>query len=637
MKWIKKTVLLINEIRVLDFQQIWHWFIYRGLLHSGYFRKKMFEFKSETPSQFPIPAALPISMECPVSEGNYQNYEKLIDTANRILGNEYPAFGASWLPLIFDGHMQEFHWTHAEKIFKNDIKWIWEPARFTWGILLARAYLINKNERYVSFFWEKFDEFQRVNSVNFGLNWVSGQEIALRLIAFTFCVNIFRNSQTTTKENIESLLAFAYQHAQRIPLTFSYAIAQKNNHLVSEAAGLITAAYLFPDDRNAKKWQHQGITWMNRIIETHFYPNGSYLQQSTNYHRLVLQLLIWVELITRNSNNGLNFSNQATLFRAIMWLYHFTDSISGEMANLGHNDGANIFPTVSGNFRQAADTVQLASFVFLGEKIYASKEWDDLLNLFASGMSGQGLVEPSPCDFCIKVNQENWSTLRAVKYKARPAHADQLHIDIWRSGKNIICDQGTFSYNAPPPWDNRLGATRYHNTISIDLQDQMLRTGKFRWQNWSEAEISELKLSTQLSSKYYIKKSKQVFINRRLTATANNGWLIDDMLSNPNKTYIGEFVYIHWHVNAINCSFENNLATFRSDSDMINIAFEVDDMESEMVVFFGGKKIYGDSFDLDSLSGWYSPTYGVKQPIYSLCWRFKLKPHLKWRTLIAFD
>ncbi len=31
-------------------------------------------------------------------------------------------------------------------------------------------------------------------------------------------------------------------------------------------------------------------------------------------------------------------------------------------------------------------------------------------------------------------------------FKTRPAQMDQLHVDLWHKGINVLCDSGTYSY-----------------------------------------------------------------------------------------------------------------------------------------------------------------------------------------------
>jgi asparagine synthase (glutamine-hydrolysing) len=64
-----------------------------------------------------------------------------------------------------------------------------------------------------------------------------------------------------------------------------------------------------------------------------------------------------------------------------------------------------------------------------------------------------------------------------------------LHVDLWWKGQNIAVDPGTYSYNAPKPWNNPLAATPFHNTLTVDGADQMERYGKFLWFPWLKGKV----------------------------------------------------------------------------------------------------------------------------------------------------
>ena len=48
---------------------------------------------------------------------------------------------------------------------------------------------------------------------------------------------------------------------------------------------------LFPFLPNVKKWSTKGKVWFEQEIEYQIYPDGTFLQFSMNYHRVVIQLL----------------------------------------------------------------------------------------------------------------------------------------------------------------------------------------------------------------------------------------------------------------------------------------------------------------------------------------------------------
>jgi asparagine synthase (glutamine-hydrolysing) len=64
-----------------------------------------------------------------------------------------------------------------------------------------------------------------------------------------------------------------------------------------------------------------------------------------------------------------------------------------------------------------------------------------------------------------------------------------LHLDLWWRGQNVALDAGTYSYNAPAPWNDSLGRTAYHNTVTVDGLGQMDRVGKFLQLPWLRSRV----------------------------------------------------------------------------------------------------------------------------------------------------
>ena len=111
--------------------------------------------------------------------------------ADEIVDGRVRLFGGSPVPLELTPPGELTHWTEYEKgnagnpENRGDIKFIWEPARFSWAFILGRAYSLTEDERYPEAFWHFFETFTNANPVNEGPNWLSAQEVSFRIVAFS--------------------------------------------------------------------------------------------------------------------------------------------------------------------------------------------------------------------------------------------------------------------------------------------------------------------------------------------------------------------------------------------------------------------------------------------------------------------
>jgi hypothetical protein len=79
--------------------------------------------------------------------------------------------------------------------------------------------------------------------------------------------------------------------------------------------------------------------------------------------------------------------------------------------------------------------------------------------------------------------------LRAGSYRHRPSHLDALHLDVRARGREIVTDPGTYSYNAPAPWNNGLVAAEVHNGPILEGEELGRRGPHFLWLSWPSARI----------------------------------------------------------------------------------------------------------------------------------------------------
>jgi hypothetical protein len=82
---------------------------------------------------------------------------------------------------------------------------------------------------------------------------------------------------------------------------------------------------------------------------------------------------------------------------------------------------------------------------------------------------------------------ESFTFIRCGRHKDRPTHADNLHVDIWHRGKNILRDSGSYRYNTSEDVKDYFMGTSSHNTVTVASKSQMLRGPRFIWYFWSQA------------------------------------------------------------------------------------------------------------------------------------------------------
>lgn len=589
----------------------------------------------------------------------------LIREADEILDGKARLFGNSPVLINLEFTQSLHHWSDYEikprLLDGMDIKQIWEPARFTWAYTLSRAYHLTGEERYAQAFWQYTETFLKANPTNLGPNWISAQEVALRLIALTFAIQAFSSAPSSTNERVQQLAQAIADHAARIPPTLSYARAQNNNHLLSEAAGLYTAGMALKGHPKAGEWLEVGWRWLLYGFQSQISENGTYIQHSTNYHRLMLQLALWISALGRS----LPELTTNRLAKATRWLLSLTDRENGQSVNLGHNDGAYIQPLTICTYNDYRPVLQAASLSFLGRQSFPVGVWDELALWMGCRTPREAVKDSQSINVSSSLNavpdgphilqiatHPSWAYLRVARFTSRPAHADQLHLDLWWRGMNLALDAGTYLYNASSPWDNSLANTAVHNTLSIDGLDQMTRAGRFLWLDWAQAEVVSQIVAmdgrcTNLVARHNGYSRIGIVHQRSVKVSTTGHWIVEDHLlpkrADPLGSRTGKphSIRLHWllpdwpwemvedkdsgvvslHLKSpegpiclqVGCPQESNLTSL------------IPAISATTQLVRAGKLLYG-SGSIAPTAGWVSLTYGQRAPAVSFAYQVISSP-----------
>lgn len=552
----------------------------------------------------------------------------LLPEADQILSGNFLAFGSQLEPIDLIPHDSVTHWTKISDTGADgrDIKLTWEPARFVWAITLARAYLLTGDERYPAQFWSLFESFLQHNPVNAGSNWLSGQEAALRLINLSLAAACMTDSTESTPNRIKMLNDSLVQHVKRIIPTVVYARAQNNNHILSEAAGLYTAGTMCNWHPDASKWRRQGLRLFNQAVFSQVDENGEYVQHSTNYHRLMLYLSLWMQKMTGLNSESLAPAALELLNSSVLWLYDHTDRFSGQASNLGHNDGTNLFALSSCAYSDYRPVLQAGGLAFLQNCLFKAGPWDELCLWVGVKNNKHHLLFETPSQIVrnhrLDLDETNWASMRVARYQSRPAHADMLHVDIWKDGINLACDPGSYRYTAPAPWENGLRTSKVHNTLTIDRMDQMKPISRFRWINWAQADRLEYdQNSLRITASHNGYRQSAITHTRTLEAlVGKNGWAVIDRVSTTRHHSHPVTLYVHWLLPDYPFqAFQNSVRLFTptGGADLI-FSFSEGSIDQTIYIHRAGKRIDAGEDDNQPLLGWYSGTYNQKAPALSV-------------------
>lgn len=565
------------------------------------------------------------------------NPQVAVDEAERILNGELKYFTHQFIRTGFppDWHKDPVsgktlnarkHWSEISDDGDVDIKFVWEASRFSMIYPLIRAYAATGEERYAEAFWTLLESWAEANPPNTGPNWMDGQEAALRLLAWTFGYYQFAESPSSTPQRIAQFTVMVAAHAERICKNIDYAISTHSNHSVSEAFGLWLVGLLFPELKDSETYLKRGRKLLEQEAAAQIFPDGTYSMYSLNYHRFVLHLYLCVLRLAELNQSSVPRLIHDRVSASVDYLSQLIDPETGHMPVYGSNDGALILLLNDCDFTDYRPLLQLGAYVTKKQLLFERGPWDEdifwfygILPLSSNHLSQNGRKEPKssfPYGGTYLLHGANSkAVIRCTDFRARPSHADQLHVDVWLRGKNIACDPGTYLYSGEGMWRNGLARTAVHNTVIVDGQDQMKMLTRFTWTNWAKAKVLQHEeKSWQGEHDGYKRLPDQVSHRRTVSSLGADRWLVVDHLNGKQN-----------HHYALNWLLNDGDYEVRETASLYQIVLSLADSKppgSKILIQMGLTHGTGEfslvRADPKSTRGWRSRYYGDKEPAISV-------------------
>lgn len=484
------------------------------------------------------------------------------------------------------------HWTEIEDYDKKsgDIKYVWEKSRFSFLYDLIR-YDHATGDDYSSVVFSQISDWIDKNPLNYGPNYKCSQEISLRVLNWIFALYYYKESETLNEELFSRIMSSIYGQIKHVRANINFSrIAVRNNHAITETLALYLVGLLFPFFEESSEWKKSGKKWFEQEIAYQIREDGTYLQNSMNYHRVVVQLLTWA--IGLSDCNGEKFSDVVyqRSYASVYFLYQCQDDTTGKLPNYGANDGALFFSLNDNDYRDYRPQLDALHFLLTRGNLYdfigEDRKWYNVdasnmnRKLFSPIQKKTGLISFKIGGYYLFREEDALTFIKCGRNKDRPGQSDNLHVDIWYKGENILFDGGSYKYNTSDDELKYFMGTESHNTVMLGQHDQMLKGNRFIWFNWTQAleanvEENENNFTFTGKIKAFSYIGKDIVHERKVTKIKGKPvWNIEDIIhSKPDNLEIRQL----WHTDNANLDISQN-----------------EGLKKEVV-------------------GWYSSYYGVKE------------------------
>lgn len=428
--------------------------------------------------------------------------DALKEKMEHLLKGDVLFFSKTWKPLgleydwvtnpetgyQYDAHQ---HWTKVNDFSEEagDIKFVWEKSRFSWLLTVCR-YDYHFDEDHAEFAIGQILDWIEKNPLNCGPNYKCSQETSIRILNWIFALSFYRNSGALTEERWNKIMISIYWQTDHVMKNINFSrIAVRNNHAITETLILYLMGLMFPMMPHAAKWKKNGKRWFEEEMDYQIEDDGTFIQDSMNYHRVVIQLLTYaIALADRHGEKFLDFVYEKA-YKSVNFLYQCQEPSNGWLPNYGANDGSLFFPLSDADYRDYRPQLDALHRLLTGKPLYeetledswwigakvpegrkAFEKIEKQYKLIAFEKSGYYLIRDT----------DSLTFIRCGAFKNN-ANTHLLHMDVWYKGENMLKDGGSYKYNTDNNMVRYFAGTESHNTIMLGDNDQMQKGPRFMW------------------------------------------------------------------------------------------------------------------------------------------------------------
>jgi hypothetical protein len=467
----------------------------------------------ETPRWCPLPRGEWINLSAGDPAAAWKT--RLIDRADRILAHRLSFFDLDDVNL---GNPIDWHREHAagraapkgyagsidyrDFAITGDCKVVWEPNRHHQLVVLARAYRATGEARYATAVVDQLDSWIAENPFGYGMNWRSPLELGIRLINWSWAIDLIAGSGARSEAFDTRLLQSVTLHVWEITRKYSRG-SSANNHRIGEAAGVFVATSYFPEVPDAARRREESARILEEEIIAQTFSSGATREQAFGYHLFVLHLLLAAAIAGRRSGRDLTAGFWLRFER--MFAYagalaaggpppFYGDADDGSMLDLGDavadvpslmQVGAALFdwPDKRGAGREPSEAVHwlFGTTERMRRQPPASSGAGQELESVAFEDAGYYLLQWGQRQSRDRVSVVFDCGSLGFGSIAAHGHADALSVVVRAGGVDVLVDPGTYDYFSFPEWRQYFRSSRAHNTVTIDGRDQSVQLGSFLW------------------------------------------------------------------------------------------------------------------------------------------------------------
>lgn len=386
----------------------------------------------------------------------------------------------------------------------GDVKFVWEANRLQVFHPLAAIVARNGADggRAQDICFAMLRSWMAANPPYTGVNWVSGIELALRLVSMTLLVASIPPGRLGGAD-AACAGSFVAAHAHMLEVLPSLH-SSANNHRIAEGLGLLCAGMLLPSHARGQHWQTHGREILEAEALLQIYEDGVGAEQSPSYQAFSMELIAFGALLAQSVGEPFAPQTLARLRAGADFLAALQDA-GGNVPAIGDDDEgrALLAPHVDEPRYVASVTACMGGLC--GETVKGDGPGYFRERLFYQRHEA---AHVTIADHLRTFPQGGYSVLRhkirehdvhlvfdhgPLGYLSLAAHGHADALSIWLSidGCPVFIDAGTWLYHSGEATRNALRSSPAHNTLSLPGQSQSEPSAAFSWSSMARARSVE--------------------------------------------------------------------------------------------------------------------------------------------------
>jgi len=355
------------------------------------------------------------------------------------------------------------------EIHNKDVRFQWEIYRGKFIYHVCLAYSLTKDKKYKEALRIHLEEWQNYSPLHDRGVMYNGMEAALKIMNYSWIHIFFHREPDYDQSFHPHLLSLICENGNYIFKHYDITIyGLESNHGLSCAIGLVYASLLVPEYEQSSKWRRLGLRCLKRGFKNQFSEAGVNFESSSQYHRYVTELILWLTAALNNvkDTQGSFFTKQCGIvLNALLVMRHSNKQIS----RLGDSDGGKVLYDL-GKPEEFNDLSYLDYFSESQRQFFETIPFSS-----SSGLEDlllENIPLPDTHSNLLSFKQNNLSLIVATHSIGTKGKGNHQHNDFgsfeFYGKKPFIVDPWSFCYTGDVDLRNRDRSAINHNAVVID-------------------------------------------------------------------------------------------------------------------------------------------------------------------------